>query len=285
MAPMQPVGKMRVRLSVIVTTYNNPRTLSLVLASIARQTVKQFELLIADDGSGPETRALVKGFAARAPVPVRHIWHPDDGFRKWAICNQAVLRSEGDYIVFFDGDVLVPRRCLEQHVKRIRRDTYLTGGKIDLKRPLADRVTVGDIEGGMLDGIGFWWRHVGRPRRLVMSYLPGIRYIMNELGPSAPDWGGENSSAFKEHIVRIGGFDERFSHGWGDVDFGRRLQVSGVRGRSIRYNCPVFHLDHPRPYAHQEQRAVNRALYEQNRAQGVVRTAHGIPLSTPATAP
>src|ERR1700694_998851 len=86
-----------VHLSVVVTTYNNLHGLRLVLAGLVRQSFRQFELIVADDGSGPETGAAVADYAATAPVPVRHIWHPDQGVRKTAILNLAIREAQGDY--------------------------------------------------------------------------------------------------------------------------------------------------------------------------------------------
>ncbi|MEO8199166.1 MAG: glycosyltransferase [Gemmatimonadota bacterium] len=273
---LAPVGRLGLRLSVIVTTYNNPRALSLVLACLARQTLPEFELLVADDGSGDPTRSLIEGFARRVPFPVRHVWHPDAGFQKCAILNKAILAAAGDYLIFFDGDVLAPSRCIERHVRAARRGTYLAGGKIDLLEPMASRITERDIEGGILERVGSWWRHLNKPRRFLASYVPGVRDWLDGWVPREPSWRGENSSAFKEDLLRVDGFDERFTHGFDDADFGHRLQAAGVHGRSIRYTCPVFHLDHPRPYSNHEQISANKALYDQNRLTGVVGTDFGI---------
>src|SRR4051794_1164789 len=103
---LRPVGRLGLRVSVVVTTYENPRALALVFAGLYRQSMGQFEILIADDGSGPETARLVANAAAEAPVPVRHIWHADAGFRKCTITNQAIAAAEGNYLVFFDGDCI-----------------------------------------------------------------------------------------------------------------------------------------------------------------------------------
>ena len=97
------------RLSVVVTTYNNPRGLQLVLAGLLRQSLRDFELLIADDGSGPETAAIVAAFAARAPFPVRHVWHADEGFRKCTICKRpfwklAAITSPSSMAIAFQAE-------------------------------------------------------------------------------------------------------------------------------------------------------------------------------------
>ena len=274
---LQPVGPLGLRLSVVVTTYNNPRALGLVLESLYRQSVRQFEILVADDGSEPDTAALVAESTAGAPVPVRHLWQEDAGFRKCTITNKAIAAAEGDYLVFFDGDCIAGRECLAIHLRAARRDGYLAGGKVPVTHRLADRLTPGEVRAGLLEGIGPWWLAVGKRRRLAISRLPALGDWMNRRVPREPSWRGENSSAFAEHLWAVGGFDERFTYGFEDADLGHRLQASGVHGRSVRYTTPVFHLEHPRPYARPEELRANQALYHENRRLRLVRTAHGLP--------
>ena len=264
-------------LSVIVTTYNNPRALSLVFAALSRQTIQPLEVLIADDGSTPDTAALVAQHAARGPLAVRHLWHPDQGFRKCSITNQAIQAASGEYLVFFDGDCLPPSNCLASHLRAARPGSYLAGGKIPLFESLGNRLTVDRIERGMLDTIGLWWLQVGKRRRLFLSHVPLLREVMNRRVPRQPSWRGENSSAFAADLHRIGGFDERFTYGYEDADLGHRLQAAGVQGRSVRYTAPVFHLEHARPYAKSGELAANRTLYERNRALKLTRTPYGLP--------
>lgn len=273
---VRPVGRLGLRVSVVVTTYENPRALVLVLAGLYRQSMRPFEILIADDGSGPETARLVANAAAEAPVPVRHIWHADAGFRKCTITNQAIATAEGNYLVFFDGDCIAGRDCLAIHVDASRPDSYLVGGKIPLSQRLADRLTVADVRRGLLDGVGPWWLDVGKRRRLAMSRMPRLGRWMNARVPREPSWRGENSSAFAEHLWAVGGFDERFTYGFEDADLGHRLQAQRIHGRSVRYTAPVFHLEHPRPYAKPDELAANQALYDENRARRAMRTAHGL---------
>jgi glycosyltransferase involved in cell wall biosynthesis len=273
---VRPVGKLGVRLSVIVTTYNNPRALSLVLAGLARQTIREFELLIADDGSGPETKTVIDEFASGAAFPVRHVWHPDEGFRKCAILNKAILAATGSYLIFFDGDCVPSPSNLGAHVRVAQRDRYLAGGKVELSRRLTEQLTVESVNRGDFERTRFWWREVERRRRLIISRLPGIRILFDRNVKRPPGWRGENSSTFAEYVRRVGGFDERFTYGFEDADFGHRLEAAGVIGKSLRYTAPVFHLKHSRPYVRAEEVAANRALYEANRAARVTATPYGL---------
>ena len=124
--------------SVIVTTYNHPRALALVLAGLSRQTAPPGEVLIADDGSGPPTAAVIEQWRVRLPFPLRHVWQPDEGFRKCRILNRAIAAASGDYLVFFDGDCVAPAHCLRAHLDAAREHRYVTGGAVMLQRELSD---------------------------------------------------------------------------------------------------------------------------------------------------
>jgi glycosyltransferase involved in cell wall biosynthesis len=273
---VRAVGTLGLQLSVIVSTYNSPRALALVLAGLARQTVQEFELLIADDGSGPETKALIDRFARDARFPVRHVWHPDDGFRKCMILNKTIAAARGTYLIFFDGDCVPPAHTIAAHVRSAQRNRYLAGGKVLLSQRLTDRLSLAAVQRGDFERIRFWWRDVEKRRRLVISRVPGLRFLFDRNVKRPPGWRGENSSTFAEYVHRVAGFDERFTYGLEDADFGHRLAATGVIGYSLRYTAPVFHLEHPRPWARPEVIAANRALYEANRAVRMTATPYGL---------
>ena len=109
------------RSELIVATYENPRSLRLCLASVARQRVAPDGIAIADDGSGPETRAVIEAFAAAHPAtPVRHVWQEDAGFRKAAILNRAIATSAAEFLIFIDGDVLIHPEFVARHLELAR---------------------------------------------------------------------------------------------------------------------------------------------------------------------
>jgi hypothetical protein len=130
-----------------------------------------------------------------------------------------------------------------------------------------------------LERPGLWWRHVDKLRRLIVNRLPGIRVLFDRNVPRPPTWRGENSSTFTEYVYRVGGFDERFTYGHEDADFGQRLRAAGIMPRSLRYTAPVLHLDHGRPYLRDNEWERNRALLAANHAQGMTFTPYGIPRS------
>jgi len=93
-----------VRISVVITTYNRPDALSLVLRGLAAQRAGEFEVLVADDGSTPATAEMLDRLKPALNFPLRHVWQPDDGFRAPMARNRASAAATGDYIVFLDGD-------------------------------------------------------------------------------------------------------------------------------------------------------------------------------------
>ena len=264
------------RLSVIVRTYNNPAALALVFAGLARQTMRDCEVLMADDGSGPETRTLIETAVTRLPFDLRHVWHPDQGFRKCHILNAAIRAARGDYLVFFDGDCVPERDNLAAHLRAARPQRYLAGGAVMLSTRASARFSVESVARGDLERFGLWWWETDRPRRLIMHRMPGIRTLLDRNVRRPPGWRGGNSSTYAASVQRVNGFDERFGYGFEDADFGHRLEAAGVIGYSLRYSAPVYHFAHGRPYASPDEVARNRALYEANRAARLTATPYGL---------
>ena len=101
--------------SLIVATYNWPEALNLCLLSIKNQKVLPAEVIIADDGSGQQTRLLIEKFQSDFPVPLIHVWHEDLGFRKSIVLNMAIKKASGEYIVQVDGDVILDQNFINDH--------------------------------------------------------------------------------------------------------------------------------------------------------------------------
>ena len=107
-------------MSVIVAVYNMPDFLEKVFLSLQNQTLKDFEIVIADDGSGPAIRE-VSIPSLSFSFPIRHVWHEDKGFRKTVIANKAIVEASAPYLVFIDGDCVLHHRFLESHFRH-RKD-------------------------------------------------------------------------------------------------------------------------------------------------------------------
>ncbi|MFN2326702.1 MAG: glycosyltransferase, partial [Gemmatimonadales bacterium] len=196
-------------ISVVVTTYNQPDWLEKVLWSLGAQTDRNFEVLVADDGSGPATRELVSRANTLAGVPVRHVWQEDRGFRKCAILNAAIRASQGDYVVFLDGDCIPRQDFVAVHRRLARPGRFLSGGAFRLPRP----VSVALSQDAILTGKAFrpgWLHAAGVPWSLRLARLgvhPAGAALLDALTPTGATFNGGNASAWREDVLAVNGFD------------------------------------------------------------------------------
>lgn len=259
--------KNHLRISLIVATYNWPGALELTLQSALRQSLPPHEILVADDGSTAETGQLVRRIAAQSPVPVRHIWHPDEGFRLAAIRNRAIAAAEGDYIVQIDGDILLHRHFLRDHAAFARRGYFVSGSRLLLTEPLTARL----LEAHDASHLTLWTRGVRhRTNGLRLKWLTPL---LANYKPGHTR--GCNMAFWREDIVRVNGYNESFK-GWGAEDFelALRLRNNGVEHRTLKFGAVVYHLYHPE--RSRESVEANVALLERTRAEGHLRCEDGI---------
>lgn len=273
--------------SVIISTYNQPRWLRLALLGWAAQDRRDFELVLADDGSRGETRELVDAMRPQLPYPLRHVWQEDDGFRKCRILNAAILASSGDYLVFSDGDCVPRADFLSQHLRLREPRRYLGGGYCKLPMPVSEAVTPEVIATGLHCDLA-WLKAQGLPRgkrSLKLWAKPGWRErLLNAVTPTQPRWSGNNASGWKADLVAANGFDERMTYGGEDLELGERLANAGITGKQVRFSAVCIHLDHPRGYVKPEMRAANDAIRADTRRERRTRTNHGLNLHPQAGA-
>ena len=236
------------RLAVIVSAYNRPDALAVVLDGYRYQTDRDFELIVADDGSAPETGQLVAQCRAEAPFPVRHLWQEDRGFRKARIHNRAITTTTADYLVFTDGDC-IPRPTFVARHRALSEPGWLVGGsRILFGESLTRRVLSREVEVERWA----WWRWIGAALRSEANRLSPLL----SLSPTAPwrklqprRWTNvrvANMAFWRSDLLAVNGFEENYP-GWGleDTDLVIRVLRTGVRHKTGRYAVPVYHLWHP----------------------------------------
>src|SRR5262249_11973859 len=133
-------------ISVVVTTYNAEPALDAVLRGLSRQTDRCFEIIIADDGSGPTTRDVVSAWSSRTDLPIRHVWQPDSGFRLAEVRNRAIQASRGDYCIFLDGDCIPRHDFVAAHRHLAEPGWLVAGNRILLSRDFTERVLTCRLE-------------------------------------------------------------------------------------------------------------------------------------------
>lgn len=236
--------------SVIITTYNQPEWLRKTLWGFELQTEKRFEVLIADDGSGEETRKVVEEFVQNGVLKIKHVWHPDNGFQKCQILNKAIVQSATDYLVFTDGDCVPRNDFIEVHVKKAQRGYFLSGGYLKLTTPVSNAISYDDIRNGSPFNPS-WLKDKGQPFTYKFFKLvrkPWMQYLLNKTTTTKATWNGHNVSGWKDDIIAVNGYNEDMQYGGLDRELGERLMNYGIKGKQIRYSAVCVHLDHPRPY-------------------------------------
>ena len=258
------------RMSIILSTYNQPRWLEKTLWGYAVQTHTDFEVVIADDGSGPETAEVIENVRRDAKLEIRHVWQEDRGFRKSEILNRAILAAGADYVIFSDGDCIPRNDLVAVHDRYAAPRRFLSGGYLKLPATVSERITLDDIRAGRIADAG-WLRGLGwRPGRRAIRLLKSQRIagLLDVLTPTSPTWNGHNASTWRAALIEANGFDLDMPYGGQDRALGERLVNLGLRGFQIRYRAPCLHLDHGRPYRDPEKIRANleiRARIRRNR--------------------
>jgi glycosyltransferase involved in cell wall biosynthesis len=266
------------KVSLIFTTYNAPQWLEKVFWGLFMQRQPSFEVIVADDGSREETREVIDRCRREAPFPVHHIWQPDEGFQKCRILNKAIVKAQGDYLVFTDGDCIPRPDFLAVHVAQADRRAFLSGGYVKLPIELSERITRDDVQSGRVYQLAWLGRHgLNRSfKTLKVSASGHWGQLLNSLSPAKSTWNGHNASCFKEHALAVNGFEERMQYGGEDVEFGERLEHLGLRPKKIRYSTTCLHLEHGRGYVTQEMLSKNQQIRNETRAQHRVRAVVGL---------
>jgi len=234
-------------ISVIVTTYNREDALAAALRALAGQSDRRFEIIVADDGSQTDTARVIETWAARVPVPMKHVWHPHRGFRGSEIRNRGIQLSVGNLCVFLDGDCLAPAGFIAAHRRLAEPGCFVTGNRILLSAGLTEAVLANEL------AVEAW----GVARLARQSLGGGVNRVWPALDlPLGPlrkfprrSWRGAQScnlAVFREDLNRVDGFDASYA-GWGleDSDLVVRLLHAGLLRKDGRFATGVLHLWHP----------------------------------------
>jgi glycosyltransferase involved in cell wall biosynthesis len=248
--------------AVIVSTFNQPQLLDRCLFALDRQSTPPREIVIADDGSGDETRAVIAEFTLRTRLAVKHVWQEDRGFRKTRILNKAIHAAEADYLVFIDGDCVAHPDFIAEHLANNAAGHYLNGSLIRLNAGTSARISRATIADGTAFDARWLVRSGGRidRRYLRLALDHRSRSWLNRNNRTPLYWLGSNSSCFRADALAVNGFDNRFSYGFEDGDFGNRLENFGLTPRTVRWTANLLHLWHERPWARAEVIERNKGL-------------------------
>lgn len=224
--------------ALLVSTYNWPQALELVLNSLETQTTLPDELLIADDGSGEETKKIIALFIKKEILPVKHIWQEDDGFRRSSILNKAIAQSDADYIIQTDGDCIIHQKFIEDHIAFATKGQYLFGSRVNILQehmePLFRKKQI--VFNTFSKGIK------NRTRNLHIPLLSNFYGTTDTLSRKLR---GCNLSFWRSDFIAINGYNEDMT-GWGreDSELVTRFINQGLIGRRLRYRAIIYHIWH-----------------------------------------
>lgn len=227
------------KISLILTTYNRPEALAAVLEGIGRQIRPPGEVIVADDGSGPETAAVIRMFDRGAPWDISHVRQEDRGFRAARIRNRAILASTGDYIVLLDGDCIPDRHFVCDHIELARPGFFFQGKRVLVGKGLAGRFTARSANARRLPL--FFSRDIENTHHLIrLPLFPAL--TTTRLGGIRSC----NMGFFRDDIFAVNGFNTDFT-GWGreDSELAVRFYRYGLKRKEHPFRAVCFHLWHP----------------------------------------
>ena len=270
-------------ISLIISVYNNFQWLRLILDALKWQIFKNFEVIIADDGSSADNIASIKNYMeTHHDIRIKHVWHEDKGWRKNIALNNAVKHSEGEYLVFIDGDCVPHPYFLYDHYRLKSKGIVMGGRRVESEayintlmenlNPIPDnffsmvrKKILANIFNQPLS------RTLSQLRRTIRFPFIGGRPI----GLKSHGILGANFGIYRTDFYKVNGFDERYLHpGTGeDCDIDLRLENCGVKHRKASHYALMIHKCHSRlDWTSKE----NAALFEEAKCKSLTYTPYGL---------
>ena len=224
--------------SLIAPTYNWTDALELLLISVLRQTVLPNEVIIADDGSRDETKKMIEKFQEKFPIPLVHVWHEDNKNQKPKIMNKAIAASKNEYIIEIDGDIIMNRNFIEDHLKFAEKGMYLFGSRVNIQEKKLSKIFRNKK-------VSFNFFSIGIKKRFRTLHLPLLMKFAKIVDRRSSKLRGCNMSFWKEDFIKVNGFNEDLQ-GWGldDSELIERFHNINLRGKRLKFAGIAYHIYH-----------------------------------------
>jgi len=224
--------------TLLISTYNWVEALELVLNSVLSQSRLPDEILIADDGSNDTTKSIIEEYRRKCKIPIKHIWQEDIGFRKAKILNKAIALTSSEYIIQVDGDCILHKNFIKNHMNEAQKGLYLYGSRVNILPDFVDSIF---LKKKII--FNFFSKEIKNRTRTL--HIPFLSKFYKKTNRISNKFRGCNVSYWREDFISINGYNEDFE-GWGreDSDLVIRLSNYGVKGKRIRYAAIVFHIYH-----------------------------------------
>ena len=224
--------------SLIITTYNRPDALSVVLKSIELQSLLPDEIIIADDGSGDSTKNCITSFQKTSTIKLIHSWQIDNGFRAAESRNKAIARSSYEYIILVDGDMILHHNFIEDHIKNSQLGFFVQGARVFLNQDTTKNSLINSKT-----NFSFFSKGLSNRKNSIHSIFFANLFASkknNLLGVKSC-----NLAFYKKDCIEVNGFNNDIV-GWGreDSEFLSRLINNGISRKNMHFSMIQFHLWH-----------------------------------------
>ncbi|WP_349317530.1 glycosyltransferase family 2 protein [Chitinophaga sp. MM2321] len=242
--------------------------MKLVLESVLRQNILPDEIIIADDGSGEATRSIVEAFSRSTTIPVKHFWHPDEGFRKTIIINQAITGTASDYIIQIDGDIVLHEHFIRDHISEAERGYYIRGSRV----LLPEDKTLHYLDSGEFENATIFGK--GVKNRFNALRIPFLAPILIKKSKRSRNLIGCNCAFWKEDFLKVNGYNNELK-GWGheDIELAARFINSGLSQKKVKMKAVCYHLYHP--FNDRVRENINYRVYLDTLNQGIAYCTNG----------
>lgn len=272
--------------TLIIAFYNNTDCLNLVFKALSIQSEKNFEVVIADDGSTQEAIDFINQSKNQFNFPIKHVWHEDKGFRKTRILNHAVLAASSDYLIFIDGDCIPQKYFIEDHLAYAAKGQSLSGRRASLPERYTQRIYQSDSPGTFftdhkVEIVSRYLlstgdeqqkgRHIENAIRIGSRWLRALLLLNLKKAKSIL---GCNFSLYKEDLLKVNGFDMRYEAPCvgEDTDVGYRLKLIGIKNRHLKLAATQLHMYHPLL----SRQSSNKAIFDSVKENQAFWAEHGI---------
>lgn len=232
--------KKEISVSVIIPTYNWPEALNLCIQSVLEQSVLPDEIIIADDGSKSNTRDLIERISEQSAIPIIHVWQEDKGFRLSQIRNKAIAKSSKEYIIQIDGDVILHKDFIKDHLRFARKGSFVSGSRVIIEEKLANKLLSSQSSKFSICSKDIH-------NKLNGIHLPFLSFLQERYrGNDILYVRGCNMGFWREDLLKVNGYNEEMT-GWGreDNELACRLINLGIEKRIIKFAGIVYHIHHP----------------------------------------
>ena len=233
--------------TLIICIYNQAPQLRRVFETIATQSTTDFDIIIADDGSADNVETVINDFRNKHPdFSLTHLWHEDKGFYKTIILNKAFKAAGGDYLIVIDGDMLLHRQFIENHLRYARKDRVLCGFRgVKLGKEITRELVGGKRQLNQNPLRLFWQALRGKLEEGSRGIVIHNQWLRSLIARRSKRLAGCNFSTYRENLFRVNGMDESIlTYGFEDFELGHRLTLGGIHITDVTRCCNTYHLYH-----------------------------------------